>query len=331
MSPQMESLMKSKHTMADVHSTAQRFPQMKTEFKESMEKVINLLNSWFQRMSLKGSELTTHEGVDASSVDSFFEYLHVVDATPQQDALRRSDLKKCFKFQEFCAKHCKVTQYTFQIQKCSAEDCEYCQTNPPSLPPEVFADMHFLPSPMLATGDKYKKFEDIYGTSTTEKDLPSRQGCGDKAADETHKYLLNAGKVRGAVMCGECQKPRCIYSATKLSDAEANAVEQAKESNVYTCGSELLSQDHHLASAVIVRITCQSPIETTYYAATHVHFPDACYYCGETDADLLLDDPYIKELKQQFGTVRPLCRQCRNAGKEAKTRAPNCAKRRKLD
>ena len=59
MSPQMESLMKSKHTMADVHSTAQHFPQMKTEFKESMEKVINLLNLRFRRMSLEGSELTT--------------------------------------------------------------------------------------------------------------------------------------------------------------------------------------------------------------------------------------------------------------------------------
>ena len=59
MSPQMESLMKSEHTMADVRSTAQRFPQMKTEFKESMEKVINLLNLRFRRMSLEGSELTT--------------------------------------------------------------------------------------------------------------------------------------------------------------------------------------------------------------------------------------------------------------------------------
>ena len=74
---------------------------MKTEFNESMEKVVNLLNLRFRRMSLKGSELTTYEGVDASGVDSFFEYLHVVDATPQQDALRSSDLKKCFKFQEF--------------------------------------------------------------------------------------------------------------------------------------------------------------------------------------------------------------------------------------
>ena len=63
----MESLMKSKHTMADVRLTAQRFPQMKTEFKESMEKVINLLNSRFRRMSLKRSELTTYEGVDATN------------------------------------------------------------------------------------------------------------------------------------------------------------------------------------------------------------------------------------------------------------------------
>jgi len=112
-------------------------------------------------------------------------------------------------------------------------------------------------------------------------------------------------------------------------------VEQAKESNVYTCGSELLSLDH-LASAVIVRIgiTCQSPIETTYYAATR-SFPRCMLLLWRNCADLLLDDPHIKKLKQQFATVRPLCRQRRNAGKEAKTRAPNnmapCAKGRKLN
>ncbi len=121
----------------------------------------------------------------------------------------------------------------------------------------------------------------------------------------------------------------------KLSAAEANAVEQVKDSKVYTCGSELLSHDHHLASTVVVRIgiTFQSPVETGYYGATNVHLPDVCYYCGECDPDLLLDDPYIKELKQQFGTVRSLCRQCHNVGKEANTRALNnmapSAKRRK--
>ncbi len=86
----------------------------------------------------------------------------------------------------------------------------------------------------MATGDKYKKFEEVYGTTTTEKDLPSLQGCGDKAADEAFKHLLNAGKVRGLVRCGVCQKPRCIYFAMKLSAAEANAMEQVKDSNVYT-------------------------------------------------------------------------------------------------
>ena len=67
----MESLIKSKNTMADVRSTA-RFPQLKTEFKESMEKVVNLVNSRFRRMQLKGTGLTTYQGATEYAVDSFF-------------------------------------------------------------------------------------------------------------------------------------------------------------------------------------------------------------------------------------------------------------------
>ena len=88
MSPQMESLIKSKCTMADVRSSAQHFPQLKTEYKESIEGVVNLLNSQFRRMTLKGNELTTYEGVKESDVHSFFQCIHKIDATLEQDALR---------------------------------------------------------------------------------------------------------------------------------------------------------------------------------------------------------------------------------------------------
>ena len=213
----------------------------------------------------------------------------------------------------------------------------YCQSNPPSLPHEVFADMHFLPSPTLTSHDKYKKFEEVYGTSTTEKDRPSLQQSGNKAADEPFKHLLTAARVRSTVMCGEWLKPRCVYSATKLSLDEANAVDEVKDDNTYTCGSKLFIPDHRLSGSVIVRVgvTCASPIETCYYVAVSVHFPAVCYYCGQGDPDQLLDDTFMKELKQQFATVRPLCRECRKQG-EAKTRAPNnvtahCPKRRKSD
>ena len=64
---------------------------------------------------------------------------------------------------------------------------------------------------MLAgNSDKYKKFDDIYGTPTTEKDRPSLQASGDKTADEAIKHLLNVTRVRDVVTCGDCLKPHCI-------------------------------------------------------------------------------------------------------------------------
>ncbi len=73
-------------------------------------------------------------------------------------------------------------------------------------------------------------------------------------------------------------------------------------------------------------------MEACYYGASNVHFPDVCYYCGESEPTQLLDNQYMKELKEQFATVRPLCIDCRSAGKEAKTRAPNnVTKRRKVN
>ena len=111
------------------------------------------------------------------------------------------------------------------------------------------------------------------------------------------------------VTCGDCLKPRCIYSAAKLSSSELDAVNQAKEDNFYVCGSELFPPDHSLNVSVVVRrsILCQSPMETTYYSATSINFPDACFYCGQSDPQQLLDDSYINELKQEYATVRPLC------------------------
>lgn len=77
--------------------------------------------------------------------------------------------------------------------------------------------------------------------------------------------------------------------ATRLSVAEMNMIDRLKDENVHTCGSELFTPDHSLAESVVVRvgITCQSPMETQYYGATTVHFPEACYHCGEVEPDMI--------------------------------------------
>lgn len=170
-------------------------------------------------------------------------------------------------------------------------ECDYCQSNPPSIASDIFSNIYFLPSPMLDSGDKYKIFEDVYGTATTERDRPSLQATGDKQADEGTKHLLNASRV---ITCGECLKTRYVYSAAKLLSSEVVAVNQTKE-DLYVCGSGFFPPDHSPSESIVVRqsITCQSPMETTYYSASTVDFPDVCFYCGQGDQNKLLSDEYI--------------------------------------
>lgn len=76
-----------------------------------------------------------------------------------------------------------------------------------------------------------------------------------------------------------------------------------------------------------VDLTCSSPIETQYYGAALVGFEDCCYHCGSMTCILEPTDPYIHDLKESFHMVRPICRGCRNGGKEAATRGPKNAKK----
>ena len=37
-----------------------------------------------------------------------------------------------------------MTQYAFQVKKCSQKECDYSLENPPSLPSDMFASVHPL-------------------------------------------------------------------------------------------------------------------------------------------------------------------------------------------
>ena len=114
MSPQMESWLKWKSTMAEVRSSSKHFPRLKVEYKASMEGVVNLLSSRFRRITLKINGLMTYEHVKEIDVDSFFQNIHTIDPSLESDALKCQDLTKFVKFTEFAASHCKATQ-SFQI------------------------------------------------------------------------------------------------------------------------------------------------------------------------------------------------------------------------
>ena len=138
-----------------------------------------------------------------------------------------------------------------------------------------------------------------------------------------------SAKVRAVITCGECLKPRCVYSRTKLSVTEQAKLTDVKESWLYTCGSSLFPPSSEFHGTIIARqsITCASPIETSYFSATLVHFPPVCYWCGGQEETLVKDDEY-GHLSAHFQTVHAICFLCKAEGKMPFTRHPlNAAKR----
>jgi len=65
----------------------------------------------------------------------------------------------------------------------------------------------------------------LYGQDTSDNCRPSAlrksellgvpQECLDE--DNANKEVLKAGKVRDCIICVECEKPRCVYSATRMT------------------------------------------------------------------------------------------------------------------
>ena len=78
---------------------------------------------------------------------------------------------------QFMDHHCHIRKYVFSVKKCGKTDCSICSV--PRLPSEIFKQLHHLPDP-VADGEHYKPFEEMYGTSTTEKDRPSLRSDAER-------------------------------------------------------------------------------------------------------------------------------------------------------
>ena len=139
--------------------------------------------------------------------------------------------------------------------------------------------------------------------------------------DIKFKSQLVAIKVRGTIKCIDCEKPRCIYSATSLSTSESAAIQVLRDEDMYVCGARLFPESHSLYEKVIVRTTlsCEMLVETTYFGATTVKLKDVCNHCGGSSGAPLVDDDAFMELKKQYARVRSYCTMCKRMGKEPTT------------
>ena len=136
--------------------------------------------------------------------------------------------------------------------------------------------------------------------------------------------------MRGAIVCGECHKPRCIYSKTKLSQEQSTYLDIIIECDLYTCGASLFACDTSYTDTIVVReaLVCSSCIETQYYSSVLVHFPPVCYYCGVPEEALVNDDT-IRELEKSHAVVYPICFLCLSDRKKSHCKQPSNMARQK--
>ena len=293
-----------------------------------------LINVGTRFGSMKVKENPVRLGVPASesNMNDQFQHARFIDPSLEPENLTAKDLAKATSLINFFKTHCHSSNYVFQIRKCKDLACYYCMQHPIRLP-DVFNSLSFLPLPLLDTSkEHFLKKSDVYGQLPSGRDRPSLISVASEEAkeiDKERKSALVRGKVRATIACGECSKPRCIYSPSKLSPNQLKEIEDIKASKLYTCGSALLPPDSAYANNIIVReaIVCSSYLEPQYYSSTLVHFPPICYYCGLGE-DSLVNDDELKELKEMYAVVYPICFICQSNDKWPHCKQPsNLAKR----
>ena len=327
MPEEFEKAVANKNTLADIREVINKTPHLKAQLLDSTAQPIVLLSLRFMAMKIKEDRVKLSDPARDEEISANFEKIHVIDPDISANRLRKEDLKNNTALHEFMRKHCRLSPYVFQVKKCLDPDCSYCKDHPIQVTSEQFSSLHYLPLPLLDTSKtSYLPFETLYGKEPSDNDRPSSTPSSNAESaqvDSRHKPLLKNTKVRKVIFCGECLKPRCIYSAARLGRAEETVVEGIMESKVYTCGSTLFPPDSPLHDTVVVRqnCSCADPVEAACYSSTLIKFPPVCFYCG-LGVECLVSEG-VAELQRQYGVVRPLCFLCQSEGKTHKVSHPN--------
>ena len=85
---------------------------------------------------------------------------------------------------------------------------------------------------------------------TDERDLPSAKASAPKALvkkkkklDREKRAVFAGSKMRDAIVCCECNRPRLIYSMNKPKPKQLAALDAYKEGVDFMCGDALFDAD----------------------------------------------------------------------------------------
>ena len=299
-----EQLQKCKN-MKHIREAAKSLPDMEKDILDALERPKSLLSGLFCRLKLKENPFSVFVAATEEEIHSLWENVRKIDGSLERTDTTKELTKGKKEYQEFMHSHCKIRHYMFSIKKCNDIECSVCK--PPRLPADVFCDIHHLPDP-IPDGDKYKDFEEVYGSQTSEKHRPSLSSPGAKThgmpfPPPSAQYAKN---VKVVLQCGECLKWRVLYSKYSLKKDQREELEQLIEDLDYPCGSIFADIEAGEDSIYVkANLTCNSPIEIPYYTAGNAAI---CFHCG--------DENELREDETNY----PICLSCVSAGKKPVSR-----------
>lgn len=136
------------------------------------------------------------------------------------------------------------------------------------------------------------------------KDRPSlgyTKNDDNDELDKAHcKILSSAGRFRAAVTCGECFKPRCVFSEAVLSEEDMLCELESS----YTCGIILFPPTSPYHSTIVIRanLSCRDCVEAQYYSACLIKFKPVCSHCGGSE-ETLVEGELVHTLKERKQVV----------------------------
>jgi hypothetical protein len=324
-SDEMEALFKKANSMAQLRELPIKYPKVhgiEEAWEESVVPVKTLLSTKMATLSLKGKPFNILNPIPTSNIDTVTKLLKKmfpnIDPCTATMSLNGNDPTLV----AYMKNHARRRQYTFQLRKCDDDKCCPAPTDRrfPTSP-------LWLPDPVLDdTKEHYKPCADVMGEETTDAHRPSMQKTAKKKLAKiedqpninhfmiddikeqmSNKSLFTAQNGKFLVECGECSKPRVIYSKNRLTDRQSLLVATSISESDFTCGSPLLETTTTITTRL--NITCGSPVELAYYSAK-LGPEDICAHCAAPHAET------NQALKKKFKTVLPCCEACLHIGKQ---------------
>jgi hypothetical protein len=304
---------------------------LRQEWAAAVGFVQDIVASRFRRLALKDQPIKTMEPVTPVQIAELNTCLNTLFPGIDLSKLNKKGLEKNENYRQWILKHCRERTYTFQLKKC--DDLHCC--SPYRMNKE---DCIWIPDPELYTAVPgssdihYKKFEEIFGQDTTEKDKPSqrplqksRQKVASARQQETSVVDMDPASLvhaeekdasiftvqcaRSLVTCIECRKPRCVYSKHRLTERQSWSLTLLLSEVEYSCGDIITAPGHALHKTVLTRtpLSCADHVEIPYYSTGYGR-ADICCHCAIED--VTLDDSLLKKFK----TVLPMCADCSRRG-----------------